>query len=112
VIGKVTREDHGQIMNAMIRFFSSAREAEQKQQMSFELSDFDHKLLKFGRLFRDRFMKVEVAMPLVEALDLCWETLAECFEPQELLMKDSIVAKYYPHEAAAGSAEATGPEAA
>ncbi len=119
VIGKVTREDHGQIMNAMIRFYSSAKEAEQKQQMSFELSDFDQKLLKFGRLFRERFMKVEAAMPLVEALDLCWKTLAECFEPQELLMKDSLVAKYYPPEAAAGSGEAAagsaepaGPEAA
>ncbi len=112
VIGKVTREDHGQIMNAMIRFYSSAKEAEQKQQMSFELSDFDQKLLKFGRLFRDRFMRVEAAMPLAEALDLCWKTLAECFEPQELLMKDSLVAKYYPQEAAAGSAEAAGPEAA
>jgi V/A-type H+-transporting ATPase subunit B len=111
VIGKVTREDHGQIMNTMIRFFSSAREAEQKQQMSFELSEFDHKLLKFGRLFRERFMKVEVAMPLAEALDLCWKTLAECFEPQELLMKDSLVAKYYPGEAAAGSAQASAADA-
>jgi V/A-type H+-transporting ATPase subunit B len=107
VIGKVTREDHGQIMNTMIRFFSSAKEAEQKQQMSFELSDFDHKLLKFGRLFRERFMRVEAAMPLSEALDLCWKTLAECFEPPELLMKDSLVEKYYPREAAAGSAEPT-----
>jgi V/A-type H+-transporting ATPase subunit B len=105
VIGKVTREDHGQIMNTMIRFYSSAKEAEQKQQMSFELSDFDHKLLKFGRLFRERFMRVEAAMSLVEALDLCWKTLAECFEPQELLMRDSLVEKYYPREAAAGSAE-------
>ncbi len=118
VIGKVTREDHGQIMNTMIRFYSSAKEAEQKQQMSFELSDFDQKLLKFGRLFRERFMRVEAAMPLVEALDLCWKTLAECFEPQELLMKDSLVAKYYPSEAvaergdaAAGRAQPAGPEA-
>jgi V/A-type H+-transporting ATPase subunit B len=101
----------------MIRFYASAKEAEQKQQMSFELSDFDHKLLKFGRLFRERFMTVEAAMPLVEALDLCWKTLAECFGPQELLMKDSLVEKYYPREAAAGSAEpaertgAAGPQA-
>ena len=87
--------------------------------MAFELSDFDQKLLKFGRLFRERFMKVEVALPLVEALDLCWKTLAECFEPQELLMKDALVDKYYPQEAAAergeaaaGSAEPAGPEAA
>lgn len=30
VIGKQTRDDHSQIMNAMIRFYSSARDAEQK----------------------------------------------------------------------------------
>ena len=103
VIGKTTREDHGQIMNTMIRFYSNAREAQQKQQMSFELSDFDHKLLQFGRLFRERFMKIQVTLPLVEALDLCWKTLSECFEPQELLMKDELVAKYYPKPAEPGA---------
>jgi V/A-type H+-transporting ATPase subunit B len=101
VIGKVTREDHSQIMNAMIRFYSGARDAEQKQAMAFELSPFDHKLLKFGQLFRARFMKIEVAQPLEEALDLCWRTLAECFEPHELLMKQSLVEKYFPSQSGA-----------
>jgi V/A-type H+-transporting ATPase subunit B len=96
VIGKVTREDHGQIMNTMVRFYSNAREAEQKKQMSFELSPFDHKLLKFGQLFLDRFMRIEVSMRLNEALDLAWQTLAECFEPDELLMKQDFIDKYYP----------------
>jgi V/A-type H+-transporting ATPase subunit B len=98
VIGKATREDHSQIMNTMIRFYSGARDAEQKQTMAFELSPFDQKLLKFGRLFRERFMKIEVSQPLEEALDLCWHTLAECFEPHELLMKQSLVEKYFPQE--------------
>lgn len=96
VVGKATREDHGQIMNTMIRLYSSAKEAEQKQQMSFELSDFDRKLLRFGRLFRDRFMRIEVSLPLEEALDLSWKTLAECFEPDELLMKQELIDRYYP----------------
>ncbi len=98
VIGKVTREDHSQIMTTMVRFYSGAKEAEQKQQMSFELSEFDEKLLRFGRLFRERFMRIEVSMPLVAALDLAWKTLAECFEPQELLMKQELVDRYYPRE--------------
>ena len=96
VIGKVTREDHGQIMNTMIRFYSSAKEAENKQAMAFELSPFDHKLLKFGALFKSRFMDIAVSMPLIEALDLCWQTLAECFEPEELLMKQDLIDKYFP----------------
>ncbi len=96
VIGKATREDHGQIMNTMIRFYSGSVEAQKKQAMAFELSPFDEKLLKFGRLFRERFMDIRVSLPLIEALDLCWQTLAECFSPEELLMKQTLVDKYYP----------------
>lgn len=101
VIGKVTRDDHGQVMNTMVRFYSEAREAEKKKQMAFELSDYDHKVLKFGRLFRDRFMDVEVSLSLEDALDLAWATMAECFEARELLMKESLVAKYFPADKAA-----------
>jgi len=96
VIGKATREDHGQIMNTMIRFYAEAMEAEKKQIMAFELSLFDEKLIKFGGLFRERFMDIKVSMPVIHALDRCWETLAECFEPGELLMKQDLVDKYFP----------------
>ncbi|HKJ00144.1 MAG TPA: V-type ATP synthase subunit B [bacterium] len=96
VIGKVTREDHAQIMNTMIRFYANAQEAEKKQAMAFELSPFDEKLLRFGRLFRERFMDIRVSLPLEQALDRCWATLAECFAPTELLMKQALVDKYFP----------------
>ena len=98
MIGKVTREDHSQIMNTMIRFYSAATEAKKKQAMAFELSPFDLKALKFGELFRQRFMNLEVSMALDDALDLSWQTLAECFEPQELLMKQSLIDKYFPKQ--------------
>lgn len=103
VIGKETREDHGQIMNTMIRFYSEAKDAEQKQAMAFELSAFDHKLLKFGKLFKARFMDIGVSMPLEEALDLCWQTLAECFEATELLMKQRLIERYFPHSEKPGA---------
>ena len=86
-------------MNTMIRLYSGARDAAQKQAMAFELSDHDHRLLKFGDLFRKRFMDIEVSLPLEAALDLCWQTLAECFEPEQLLMKQALVDKYYPASA-------------
>ena len=100
VIGTVTREDHSQIMNTMIRFYASAKDAEQKQAMAFELSPYDLKLLKFGGLFRERFMDIDISLPLEDALNLGWTTLAECFEPQELLMKQALVDKYYPKQQA------------
>lgn len=95
VIGHVTREDHSQVMNTMIRLYSGAKEAEKKQAMAFELSAFDNKLLKFGKLFVERFMDIRVSLSLDDALDLCWKTLQECFEADELLMKQSLVDKYY-----------------
>jgi len=83
-------------MNTMIRMYAGAIEAEKKQAMAFELSPFDEKLLKFGRLFRERFMDINVSLGLLDALDLAWQTLAECFEADELLMKQTLVEKYFP----------------
>ena len=99
VIGKVTREDHNQVMNTTIRLYSGARDAQQKQAMAFELSEFDTKLIKFGELFRTRFMDINVDLPLEAALDLAWQTMAECFEPEELLMKQPLIDKYFPRRA-------------
>ncbi|HZR82976.1 MAG TPA: V-type ATP synthase subunit B [Candidatus Binatia bacterium] len=101
VIGKATREDHGQLMNTMVRLYSGGKEAQQKQAMAFDLSEYDHKLIKFGELFAARFMDLDVSLPLEEALDLGWRTLAECFEPQELLMKQALIDKYFPRDRAA-----------
>lgn len=105
VIGKVTREDHSQVMNTMIRLYAGGQEAEKKEAMAFELSHHDEKLLKFSKLFRQRFMDIKASMTLVEALDCCWETMAECFEPEELLMKQELLNKYFPRKKAAPPAE-------
>ena len=100
VIGKVTREDHSQIMNTMIRFYAAAQDAQQKQSMSFDLSEFDERVLKFGDLFHERFMEISISMPLEEALDLGWQTLAECFKEEELLMRQNLIDKYFPRQTA------------
>lgn len=100
VIGKVTREDHSQIMNTLIRFYAAAQDAEQKQSMAFELSEFDERVLKFGELFHERFMDINISMPLEEALDLGWQTLAECFKEEELLMRQNLIDKYFPRQTA------------
>jgi V/A-type H+/Na+-transporting ATPase subunit B len=101
VIGKETREDHSQLMNTMIRLYSGGKEAQQKKAMAFDLSAFDNKLIKFADLFTARFMALNVSVPLEQALDLGWQTLAECFEPQELLMKSALIEKYYPRKSSA-----------
>lgn len=96
VIGKETREDHGQVMNTMIRFYAASEEAAQKQAMSFDLSEYDERLLAFGEQFRVRFMDINASMSLEAALDLSWAMLADHFQPHELLMKQALVDKYLP----------------
>src|SRR5260221_9175715 len=84
VIGKVTREDHAQVMNTMIRLYSGGKEAQQKQAMAFDLSAYDHKLIKFSERFTSRFMDLNVSIPLEQALDLGWQTTEQCLETDEI----------------------------
>ena len=93
VQGKVTRDDHAPVMNTMIRLYSDSVNAMQKQAMAFELSGYDQKTVRFGDLFRERFMSLDAVMTLEEALDLCWAPLAECFEAYETIMKQSLLVK-------------------
>ncbi len=95
VIGKQTREDHSQLMNTMVRLYAEATDAEQKQAMAFDLSAYDLKLLEYAKLFRERFMRVTVSLELEQAMDLGWQSLAECFKPEELFMQQDLVDKYF-----------------
>lgn len=96
VIGKVTREDHGDLANAMIRLYAESKKARERQAMGFKLSRWDEKLLHYSKLFEDRMMNLEVNYTLEQALNLGWETLAECFEPNEVGIKQAIVDKFWP----------------
>lgn len=98
VIGKVTREDHGDLANAMIRLYADSKKARERQGMGFKLSKWDEKLLRYSFLFEERMMSLQVNLPLEQALDLGWETLAECFSFEEIGIKKSIAEKYWPKE--------------
>ncbi len=96
VIGKVTREDHGDVANTQIRLYAEAKKARERQSMGFKLSRWDEKLLHFARLFEERMMDLDVNLTLEEALDLGWKTLAECFERHEVGIKQTLIDKYWP----------------
>ena len=66
--------------------------------MAFDLSEFDHKLLKFSQLFKERFMRLDISMPLEEALDACWTLLDECFDKDEVIIKQALKDKYWAEE--------------
>ncbi len=96
VVGRVTRRDHGYIMNSMIRLFARSREVEQKLAMGFDKTADDERYLKYGRLFHERFMDLRVDMGVDDALDLGWKTLAECFRPEEVEIKQDLIDEYWP----------------
>lgn len=93
-----TREDHRTIMDTMIQLFSSYREALEKQAMGFQMSAWDRKLLKYGKIFEQRLMSLKVNIPLEKALDLGWQILKECFSPEETGIKKSLIEKFWPKE--------------
>lgn len=96
VIGKVTREDHGDIANAQIRLYADSKKAKERKGMGFKLSKWDEKLLRFSDRFEERMMNLQVNLALEEALDLGWKTLAECFDSHEVGIKQSLIEKYWP----------------
>ena len=98
-----TRDDHRAIMDACIQLYAQCDNSREKQEMGFEMSPWDQKLLKYGDLFEKRIMDLRVNLALFEALDQCWEILAQCFEPQEVGIRQTICENHWPipiHEAA------------
>lgn len=102
VIGKVTREDHGELANTMVRLYAESKKARERQAMGFKLSPWDEKLLHYAELFEKKMMDLEVNCPLEEALDLGWRILAECFKQGETGVKKTLEQKYWPAVQAAG----------
>ena len=91
-----TRDDHRVIMDTMIRLYADYKETLEKQSMGFTMSSWDNKLLKYGDLFEKRMMDLSVNIPLEEALDLGWQTLAECFDKAETGIKTDLLQEYWP----------------
>ncbi len=96
VIGKVTREDHGDVANAQIRLYADSKKARERQSMGFRISKWDEKLLHFCILFEERMMNLHLNVSLEEALDWGWKTLAECFDQHEVGIKQTLIDKYWP----------------
>ena len=91
-----SRDDHRAIMDACLQLYAQCREAREKRDMGFEMSKWDSRLLRYGELFEERIMDLSVNIPLFDALDRCWEMLAECFEPEEIGIRRNIIENHWP----------------
>ncbi len=94
-----TRSDHRTIMDTMIQLFSDYRSVLEKQSMGFQMSAWDKKLLKYGKLFEEKMMSLKVNIPLEQALDLGWQILSDCFTPEETGIKRSVIEEHWPKAA-------------
>ena len=95
-VNSSTRDDHRAIMDAMIKLYSQYKESLEKKSMGFASTEWDNKLLKYGKLFESRLMDLSVNIPLEKALDTGWEILAECFDKNETALKTDLINKYWP----------------
>ncbi len=94
-----TRADHRAIMDGMIQLYAQYIETEEKRAMGFRMSDWDKKLLKYGKLFEANMMDLSVNIALEAALEKGWQILAECFTPEETRMKTELINKFWPKTA-------------
>ena len=94
-VNKDTREDHRAIMDRMIQLFADYRSTLEKKSLGFQMGVWDDKLLQYGKRFESDLMDLSVNIPLEEALDRCWQILADIFEPTEVGLKDTLVGKFW-----------------
>ena len=95
VIGIKTREDHPQVMNALIRLFADAANAKTKMENGFDLSEYDQRTLTFAKEYSANLLAIDVNISIDEMLDLGWSLLAKNFKKEEVGIRQVLVDKYW-----------------
>jgi len=95
-VNKKTRKDHRAIMNGTLRLYKDYQETLEKRSMGFRMSEWDNKLLKYGKMFEETMMDLSVNVPLESALDGAWEMLAACFDREETRLPSDLVEAFWP----------------
>ncbi|MFZ4615985.1 MAG: V-type ATP synthase subunit B, partial [Rectinemataceae bacterium] len=72
VIGKKTRKDHPQVMNACIRLYADAANARTKLDNGFDLPDYDRRCLDFAKEYSRSLLAIDVNIEIEKMLDTAW----------------------------------------
>jgi V/A-type H+-transporting ATPase subunit B len=96
VIGKKTRTDHPQVMNAAIRLYADAANARTKLENGFDLTDYDERTLHFAREYADKILAIDVNIDTEEMLTTTWALFGRHFSQSEVGIKQEFVDKYWP----------------
>ncbi len=95
VIGKKTREDHPQVMNAAVRLFADASNAKTKLENGFDLTDYDERTLDFAKDYSEKLLAIDVNVEVDEMLDTAWSLFDKHFKKSEVSVKKELVDKYW-----------------
>lgn len=95
VMGKKTREDHPQLMNAAVRLYSDASNAKTKLENGFDLTNYDERTLTFAKEYARQILSIDVNLNTTEMLDVTWGLLSKNFKPEEVSIKKEYIDKYW-----------------
>ncbi len=95
VIGKQTRSDHPQVMNAAIRLYADAANARTKLENGFDLSNYDERTLDFAKEYSDKLLAIDVNVDIDTMLNIAWELLGKYFSKAEVGIRQEFVDKYW-----------------
>jgi V/A-type H+-transporting ATPase subunit B len=98
VIGKKTREDHPQVMNAAVRLYADAANARTKLENGFDLTDYDERALEFAKDYSEKLLAIDVNIEVDEMLSTSWKLFDKHFKPAEVGIKKDLVEKYWPKD--------------
>ena len=94
VIGKKTRKDHPQGMNAAIRLYADAANARTKMENGFDLTDYDRRTLDFAKDYSNSLLAIDVNISTDQMLDTAWDLFRKYFNKAELGIKQEIVEEF------------------
>lgn len=95
VIGKQTRKDHPQLMNAAVRLFSDAANAKTKLENGFDLSNYDERTLAFAKEYSEQILAVDVNVDTEQMLNIGWKLLGKNFSKTEVAIKKELLDEYW-----------------
>ncbi len=96
VIGTKTREDHPQVMNALVRLYADAAEARSKKENGFDLNEYDKRSLQFAEAYTRELLDVQLNIGTEEMLDRGWHLMSRYFETFEVGIRQNFIDKYWP----------------
>lgn len=95
VIGKQTRSDHPQVMNAAIRLYADAALARTKLENGFDLTDYDERTLRFARDYSQHLLAIDIDINTTDMLDVTWDLLSRHFSKVEVAIRQEFIDKYW-----------------